>query len=480
MSISDDTKSGSSSLAAIRENDSTAARLHGNAAFIELPVVDHAQAAARFTSDDERTNWHDESLWMVRQKRDRAAAAVPEWEELRQVASDIKEHTLGHLADYLVEFEKNAAANGVTVHWAVDGAEHNQIVKKILDEHGARRLVKSKSMLTEECGLNHHLETNGIEVVDTDLGERIVQLAGEPPSHIVMPAIHYKKEEIGDLFHRTIGTSAGATDPQYLTEAARTHLRSKFFAADAALTGVNFAVAETGGIVVCTNEGNADLGVHLAPVHIASMGIEKLVPKAHHLGVFLRLLARSATGQSLTVYSSHFHKPQAGRAMHIILVDNGRTKHLGRKRFRSALKCIRCGACMNTCPVYRRSGGLSYGSTVPGPIGSILAPNQDMKRYRSLPFASTLCGSCTDVCPVKIDIHEQLLAWRQEETAEGVQPISKSIIMKLTGMVLGRPSLYRLAARVMRFMLESGPRSLIYNRWNVWTRQRELPVVPDE
>ncbi|NNE33639.1 MAG: lactate utilization protein, partial [Rhodothermales bacterium] len=255
--------------------------------FVALPVVDHAGAAAAFNADSERTDWHDKSLWMVRQKRDKAAASVAEWEDLRQLASDIKDHTLGRLGQYLIEFEKNALANGVHVHWASDADEHNRIVAHILHERGARRLVKSKSMLTEECGLNHFLERDGIEVVDTDLGERIVQLAGEGPSHIVMPAIHYKKEEIGALFNKKLGTAAGATDPQYLTEAARKHLREKFFAADAALTGVNFAVAETGGVVVCTNEGNADLGVHLAPVHIASMGIEKLIPKTEHLGVFL-------------------------------------------------------------------------------------------------------------------------------------------------------------------------------------------------
>lgn len=254
-----------------------------------------------------------------------------------------------NLDDYLVEFEKNALNNGVKVHWASNAEEHNQIIYNILKACGITRMAKSKSMLTEECHLNDFLIKRGIEVVDTDLGERIMQFLDEPPSHIVMPAIHLKKEEIGKLFHEKLGTEKGATDPQYLTESARQHLREKFLKAEAALTGVNFAIAETGGLVVCTNEGNADLGVHLASIHIASMGIEKIIPKLHHLGVFLRLLARSATGQPITTYSSHFLKPKQGSEMHIVIVDNGRTQQLGRKDFRKSLYCIRCGACMNTC-----------------------------------------------------------------------------------------------------------------------------------
>ena len=238
----------------------------------------------------------------------------------------------------------------------------------ILQRHKVQRLVKSKSMLTEECHLNPFLEEHGIEVVDTDLGERIVQLRHERPSHIVLPAIHIRKEEVGECFHEHLGTEKGASDPAYLTEAARQHLRERFCNADAGLTGVNFAIAETGGIVICTNEGNADLGVSLPKLHIACMGIEKLIPRAADLGVFLRLLARSATGQPITTYSSHFHGPRPGCEMHIVLVDNGRTEILKMPEFRRSLDCIRCGACMNTCPVYRRSGGHSYQTTVPGPI----------------------------------------------------------------------------------------------------------------
>ena len=440
--------------------------------------MNHPAAAARFNEDVARTEWHDESLWFVRTKRDAASHAVPEWERRRDLASQIKDHTLSHLDDYLTVFEQQATAHGVQVHWAQDAAAHNRIVHGILQHHDVQRLVKSKSMLTEECGLNPFLEQQGVEVVDTDLGERIVQLAEEPPSHIVMPAIHFKKEEIGSLFHEKLGTDAGATDPQYLTESARQHLRARFLTADAALTGVNFGIAETGGFVVCTNEGNADLGVHLAPVHIASMGIEKLIPKAEHLGVFLRLLARSATGQPITVYSSHFHRPRPNQAMHLVIVDNGRSEHLGREDFRSALKCIRCGACMNTCPIYRRSGGHSYGTTVPGPIGSILSPGRDLKEHSTLPFASTLCGSCSAVCPVKIDIHTQLYKWRQIVVQEHHVSAGKRGVMYWVGKILAHPRRFRWAGRLARKALQKLPSSWVQNRLNVWSRARELPEPP--
>ena len=443
-------------------------------------MVNHAKNATAFNEDEARTNWHDETLWFVREKRDKASNHIPEWEALRELASGIKDHTLSKLDVYLEEFEKRATDNGIKVHWAVDALAHNERVYKILSDHGVKRIVKSKSMLTEECHLNPYLEEKGIEVVDTDLGERIVQLAGDTPSHIVLPAIHLKKEEVGEVFHNKIGTDKGASDPYYLTEAARQHLRKQFLAADAAVTGVNFAVAETGGIVICTNEGNADMGVHTQKLHIACMGIEKIIPRAEHLGVFLRLLARSATGQHITSYTSHFHRPKEGSELHVILVDNGRTKQLGRPDFRNSLKCIRCGACMNTCPIYRRSGGHSYGSTVPGPIGAILSPGYDLKKYSSLPFASTLCGSCSDVCPVKIDIHTQLYKWRQVVGKEGHVSAGKRRSMSLMGNVFGSPNFYRKVGRLMRRAGRFIPNKWIYNRWNVWGKSREIPPLPKE
>ena len=440
---------------------------------------DHAQLSDTFNADEARVNWHDETLWFVRAKRDKAAHIIPEWEALRENASQIKDNVLSNLHDYLLAFEANAQANGITVHWAANGAEHNQIVYAILKEQGVDRIVKSKSMLTEECHLNEYLQEKGIDVVDTDLGERIVQLAKEPPSHIVLPCIHKKKEEIGELFHEHLGTPKGMSDPVFLTAAARVHLREKFITRKAAITGVNFAVAETGEFVVCTNEGNADMGAHLADVHIACMGIEKIVPERSQLSVFLRLLARSATGQPITTYSSHFKKPRPGQAMHIILVDNGRTTQLGRPDFRNSLKCIRCGACMNTCPVYRRSGGHSYHTAIAGPIGSILAPNLDMKQYADLPFASTLCGSCTNVCPVKINIHEQLYKWRQVIVKEGYADPKKTVAMKAMDFTLSNPSVYKTAGKAGRFVLKHLP-FVVNNKLNLWYKQRDMPQPPTQ
>jgi len=442
-------------------------------------ITNHADAALDFNVDEARVDWHDKTLWFIREKRDLVSHAIPEWEQLREYASSIKNNVLSNLSQYLQEFEANAKANGVIIHWAATAKEHNEILHGILKKHNIDRMVKSKSMLTEECGLNEYLETNGVEVIDTDLGERIVQLAKEPPSHIVLPCIHKKKEEIGELFHQFLGTEKGASDPQYLTGVARKHLRETFLTRRAALTGVNFGIAETGEFVVCTNEGNADMGAHLADVHIASMGIEKLLPKQKHLGVFLRLLARSATGQPITTYSSHFKRPQPNQELHIVLVDNGRSIHLGKEDFRNSLKCIRCAACMNTCPVYRRSGGYSYHNAIAGPIGSILAPNFDMKKNKDLPFASTLCGSCSNVCPVKIDIHDQLYKWRQILMKEGYGPTAKNASMKMMGWVLSSPKIYDISGKAARMVLKYAP-FMVSNKLNPWYKQREMPAPPKE
>lgn len=440
-------------------------------------MMSHAKLAEIFNKDEAKVNWHDKALWYVREKRDTAAHNVKGWEYLRDLASGIKANVLSNLDNYLVEFEKNAQSNGIEVHWASNAEEHNKIVYQILTQNNATKVVKSKSMLTEECHLNPYLESKGIEVIDTDLGERIVQLAKEPPSHIVLPAIHKTKEEIDVLFQEHLGTKPSNGDPQYLTNEARKHLRDKFLNADVAITGVNFAIAETGGFVVCTNEGNADMGVHLSKVHIASMGIEKIIPKEVHLGVFLRLLARSATGQPITTYSSHFNKPASGNVIHIVIVDNGRTEQLSREDFRSSLSCIRCGACMNTCPIYRRSGGYSYNATIPGPIGSILSPGMDMKKHSSLPFASTLCGSCSNVCPVKINIHEQLYKWRQIITKEQKQSFVKKSILKIAALVLAKPKLYAVLGISVRWMLKYAPRFMVYSKLNAWGKSREFPKV---
>ncbi len=446
--------------------------------------ADHPQRATAFIKDHSRAQWHDQALWFIRTKRDRAIDLVPEWQTLRETAAAIKAHTVARLPEYLEQFEANATAAGATVHWARNADEHNRIVLQLLQKHSIKRIVKSKSMLTEECHLNPFLEQHGIEVTDTDLGERIVQFRNEPPSHIVLPAIHLKKEDVGDTFAEHLGTPKGLSDPQQLTEAARLHLREKFMQAEAGITGVNFAIAESGGIVVCTNEGNADLGCSLPRLHIACMGIEKLIPRVADLGVFTRLLARSATGQPVTTYTSHFQGPQAGGELHIVMVDNGRSQIRASDDYRRSLNCIRCGACMNTCPVYRRSGGHSYGSTIPGPIGSILSPSSDPSAHRSLPFACTLCGSCTDVCPVQIDLHHQLLTWRKDLASQGFVAWTKRLSMVIASFVMARPWLYtfagtwgkRLGRWLPRALLMKGPAAWM----NPWVRSRELPPLPAE
>ncbi|MGF1640931.1 MAG: lactate utilization protein B [Rhodospirillales bacterium] len=442
--------------------------------------VDHAEAASQFIAAKDNEAFHDKRLWDLRLKRDRMRDEVAEWSELRELASAIKEHTLTNLAAYLERFEANATANGARVHWALDGEEHNRIVHDILAAHRVKTLVKSKSMLTEECELRPYLARRGIEVIETDLGERIQQLDDEPPSHIVVPAVHKLRGDVAKVFARTLGSDASNDDPHYLSEHARITTRPSFLAAEAGMTGANFAVAETGAIVVCTNEGNADLSALVPPLHIVSVGIEKLIPRTEHLAVFVRMLSRSAVGSPITQYTSHFRRPRDGGELHIVLVDNGRAERLGMTEFWTSLKCIRCGACMNTCPVYRRSGGLSYGGVYSGPIGIILNPTYDLRKYSNLPFASTLNGSCTAVCPVKINIHEQIYHWRRILSEHNQLPFVKKTAMKVTGRILADPKLYRRTLGVTDAAIEHLPRFLLYTRFNAWGKQREVPVTPDQ
>jgi L-lactate dehydrogenase complex protein LldF len=440
--------------------------------------IDHAEASSKFIKAKDHVEFHDRRLWDLRGKRDRESESLPEWQELRALASAIKEHTLTHLADYLEEFERNALANGVRVHWARDAVEHNQTVLDLLRARGATTLVKSKSMLTDECEMREFLGPRGIEVIETDLGERIQQLDDEPPSHIVVPAVHKLRRDVAEVFGRTLGTDPRNTDVHYLAESQRRTTRPYFLKAGAGMIGANFAVAETGTVVVCTNEGNADLSVHLPPLVIASIGIEKLVPRIEHLGVFIRMLSRNALGSPITQITSHFRAPRPGTEMHFILVDNGRSERLGMADFWYSLKCIRCGACMNTCPVYRRSGGLSYGATYSGPIGVIIDPTFNLRKYAALPYASTLNGSCTNVCPVKINIHEQIYKWRQVVSERGQMPIAKKEGMKIAGRILASPRLYRAAIGLAGTGIEYLPDFMMYNRLNAWGRQREVPATP--
>jgi L-lactate dehydrogenase complex protein LldF len=442
--------------------------------------VDHVKASRKFIADEKHIEFHDKRLWGLRTARDKAVHGIEEWEELRTLASEIKEHTLIHLADYLEEFEKNATKNGVIVHWAADAEDHNRIVHEILSSHNTKTLVKSKSMLTEECEMREYLEARGITVVETDLGEQIQQRDKQAPSHIVVPAVHKLAADVAEVFSKTIGTDPGNSDVYYLAEAQRQATRPLILNAEAGMTGCNFAVAETGGVTVCTNEGNADLSANVPPLHIASIGIEKLVPKLEHLGVFIRMLSRNALGAPITQYTSHFRGPRKGGEMHFVLVDNGRSERLAMDDFWYSLKCIRCGACMNTCPVYRRSGGLSYGGVYSGPIGAIINPTYDLKKYSALPFASTMNGSCTNVCPVRINIHEQIYKWRQIIAEKHELPFVKKEAMKLAGRVLSDPKLYRAAIHATNAAVGTLPRAFIYNPFNAWGKHREVPKAPEQ
>jgi L-lactate dehydrogenase complex protein LldF len=442
--------------------------------------VNQDEAAARFIASPEHLEMHDRNIWEIRKNRDHARDGLAEWEELRELASQIKQHTLANLDQYLIQFETAAKANGVLIHWAANAAEHNRIVLDILRAKGARTLIKSKSMLTDECGFQEFMHAAGVEVVETDLGERIQQLDGEPPSNIIGPAVHKTRADVAKVFARELGSDPNNDDIHYLAATQRKATRPIILKADAGLTGCNFAVAETGTVTVCTNEGNADLSANTPPVHIVSMGIEKLVPRVEDLGVFIRLLARNALGAPMTQYTSHFRKPRRGAEMHIVIVDNGRSDRLGMEEFWTSLKCIRCGACMATCPVYRRSGGLSYDATYAGPIGLIINPTIDFHKYSSLPFASTLNGSCTNVCPVKINIHEQIFAWRKVIAEKGELPATKMAMMKAAGLILSHPKLYRLAVASADKALRILPHFVVYNRLNTWARGREMPEAPSE
>lgn len=439
----------------------------------------HAIAAARFIANRSKETWHDETLWMVRAKRDKVSHSLPEWERLRELASDIKLYSNSHLDTLLEKFEKNAQANGAIVHWAKDAAEHNEIVRTILREHNARHVIKSKSMLTEECQMNEYLQEEGYEIIESDLGERILQLMHLAPSHIVLPAIHIKREEVGEMMEREMGTEKGNFDPTYLTHEVRKNMREKFLHADVAMTGVNFAVASTGEIVVCTNEGNADMGTSFPKVHIASMGMEKIVPNLEALGVFTRLLARSGTGQPITTYTSHYREPKEGSEFHIIIVDNGRSEILAKSDHIRTMNCIRCGECMNTCPVYRRTGGYSYTYFIPGPIGINLGMLKDPVKYSDNVSACSLCLSCSNVCPVKIDLGEQIYRWRQSLDKIGKASTEKKIMSGGMKFLMERPALFNTALKFAP-LINQLPRFMVYNSLNAWGKGRELPTFAKE
>lgn len=438
----------------------------------------HSKKASEFLKNEKYADWHDETFWSVRKKRDLMASELPEWEQLREKASAIKRHTLTHIDEYLVQFEQNAVNNGAIVHWAKDAGEFNSIVLKILKDHNVTKLVKSKSMLTEECEMNPFLQNNGIEVVETDLGERIIQLNHQRPSHIVMPAIHLDHDDVGKLFEEKLNTEKDNHDPTYLTYQARLSLRNEFLTADAGLTGANFGIAATGDIVVCTNEGNADMSTSCPKLHIAAIGLEKIIPDYDCLAVFHRLLARSATGQPTTVFTSHFRKNRPDAApMHIIIVDNGRSEWLANPDHWEMLKCIRCGSCMNTCPVYRNSGGYSYSYFIPGPVGINLGMLRDPHKYSGNVSACTLCLSCQDTCPVKIDLGDQIYKWRQQLDDFGTENKEKKLICKGMKYLFGHPAIYNRASSSAH-IINALPHAVVNCKLNPWAKGHEMMRFP--
>jgi L-lactate dehydrogenase complex protein LldF len=398
------------------------------------------------------------------ERRQAAIDTVADWEGMRDRARAIKDETLLHLDTYLEEFAANAERAGARVHWARDAREACEIIGTIAAGQGARTVVKSKSMATEEIHLNAALAARGIEAVETDLGEYIIQLAGETPSHIVVPAIHKTKRQIAALFTEKLGVEP-TDDVATLTRAARETLRRRFARADLGVSGVNFGVAETGTILILENEGNARLTTSLPRIHVALMGIEKVIPRFADLEVFLQLLPRSGTGQRLTAYQSLITgtkvRPddEGPDELHVVLLDNGRSRMMAHPLTRQSLACIRCGACLNACPVYQQVGGHAYGSVYPGPIGAVITPQLlGIERTSQLPYASSLCGACRDVCPVKIDIPALLLHLRGqivEKGAGGKRPLER-LVFRVYAAIMARPRLYESAARVGRLVQRLG------------------------
>jgi len=410
------------------------------------------------------------------ERRKAAAASLPNWEDLRTQARAIKDEVLSHLDRYLEEFVSNAEARGAQVHWARDAAEANSIIRTLATERKAQIVVKSKSMTTEETHLNDALEAAGVQVVETDLGEYIIQLADEPPSHIIAPAIHKTRGQIGALFTAELGMPPTDNVDQ-LTSTARATLRDRFAAADLGISGVNFAIAETGTIVIVENEGNIRLTTSVPRIHIAVMGIEKVIPRLADLDVFLKLLPRSGTGQRLTTYQSFITGTKRSATdegpdeLHIVLLDNGRSRMLAHPVTRQSLACIRCGACLNACPVYQQVGGHAYGSVYPGPIGAVITPQlMGIEKTAQLPYASSLCGACREVCPVKIDIPRLLLHLRGEISPQKGS-MAERLAFKLWAMAMTSPALYRLSATAGRLLQRVVPVS------RAWTNGRDLRPI---
>lgn len=427
------------------------------------------------------------------ERRKLAIQSVNNWEGLREKARKIKDETLLHLDKYLEKFVENAEKSGAKIHWAVDGKEANEIILGLIKERNAKNVVKSKSMVSEETHLNAALEKAGIFPVETDLGEWIIQLADETPSHIVVPAIHKTKKQIADLFVEKVGIPP-TEDVDKLTQTARRILRQKFEEAEIGISGVNFGIAETGTILILENEGNIRLTTGLPKTHVALMGIEKILPNLTDLDIFLKLLPRSGTGQRLTTYQSLITgtkrdaDAEGPEELHIVLLDNGRSKMLSHPVTRQSLACIRCGACLNSCPVYQQIGGHAYGSVYPGPIGAVITPQlSGIEKNKQLPYASSLCGACREVCPVKIDIPELLLHLRAKVVEEKPKFL-ESFAFKLYSKAWSGNKSYELGTRTARFMQkfvakedkigkQSGLMAKLAPPLGNWTEFRDAPTI---
>jgi len=421
----------------------------------------------------------------IRSKNSRSVVspeALPDYQELRAHAHAIKRHTIENLDWYLEEFERNVVAHGGQVHWARNATEVADFVLEIAKQHRARLIVKSKSMTTEEVDLNERLERHGLESVETDLGEYILQLNHERPYHIVAPALHLTRYDVAGIFERNLGVQ-NETVIENQTRIAREVLRAKFLNADIGISGANFLIADSGAVTIVENEGNARLSTSAPRVHIAIAGIEKVIPRAQDLATFLKLLGRSATGQPLTVYTSFLSGPRrAGEIdgpeeFHVVLLDGGRTKLLADETKRQSLYCIRCGACLNHCPVYRKIGGHSFPWVYSGPIGAIITPQfHGVESEPALPFASSLCGACAEVCPVKIDIPKILLELRadvKESEARNAENQIERSAFQAFAYIACRPRLWRRVMKIAKKapILKIGPVA-------AWLSQRELPPFP--
>jgi L-lactate dehydrogenase complex protein LldF len=422
-------------------------------------------------------------------KRETAVEKLPEFDQLRAEARAVKDHTLSHLDLYLEAFEEKVIESGGKVHYAADAAEARQIILALCRAEGAKRVTKGKSMVSEEIGLNGHLEEAGIEVVETDLGEYVVQIRGESPSHIIAPIVHLNKEAIEADFrraHRKLPSTRRLKSAADLVGEARAVLREKFLAAEVGITGANVLIAETGSAVILTNEGNGDLTATLPRVHVVIASIEKVVPTLEDATTILRLLARSATGQEMATYTTFFtgprrkDDPDGPSAYHVVLLDNGRSEMLG-SVFQDMLRCIRCGACLNHCPVYGAIGGHAYASVYPGPMGAVLTPAlQGIDHARDLPNASSFCGRCEEVCPMSIPLPKMMRAWRERDFARNGPPFRERIALKAWAYAARRPRLYHaLAALIMPLLAWRAGRRGRFSRLpfgTSWTRTRDLPA----